>query len=99
MDFPNALRSCAYFTACSQAPRATPSICAPMPMRPSFRVSNLKLNALKIGDGLSERLALLRVFHGVLPGAARYAEHLRANADASFIQGFDGNLVAFAHLT
>ena len=37
--FPNCLRSWAYFAAYSQAPRATPAICAPIPMRPSFKVS------------------------------------------------------------
>jgi len=39
IGFPKALRSRAYFAANSQAPRARPIICAPMPMRPSFRVS------------------------------------------------------------
>jgi hypothetical protein len=36
---PNCLRSLACFTAWFHAPSASPSICAPIPMRPSFSVS------------------------------------------------------------
>src|SRR6185312_13884466 len=37
--FPNCVRSRVYCTVASSAPRATPILCAPMPMRPSFSVS------------------------------------------------------------
>ena len=36
---PNCFRSFTYAVAASSAPLATPIICAPMPIRPSFRVS------------------------------------------------------------
>ena len=39
MAAPNCLRSEVYFTAWSSAPCASPTICAPMPMRPSCSVS------------------------------------------------------------
>ena len=59
---------------------------------------NLELDALEIGERLAELFALLRVFGGELPGAARDADHLRADADAAFVQSFDRDLVAFAGL-
>src|SRR5215469_13296423 len=57
------------------------------------------MNPLKFRDGLSELLSFLRVLGGVFPRAARNSQHLRADADAAFIQGFNRDLVSLADLT
>jgi hypothetical protein len=56
------------------------------------------LHGLELGDGLAELAALLAVLGGVGPGAGGEAEELRGDADAAFVEGFDGDLVAFADL-
>ena len=57
---------------------------------------DLELDALEFGDGFAELLALLRVLAGVFPGAAGQPDHLRADADAAFVQRLDGDLVSLA---
>src|SRR6266852_1770511 len=59
---------------------------------------DLELNGLEIRDCLAELLALLCVLRGKFPRAAGEANHLGANADAAFVQGFDGDLVTLARL-
>src|SRR5438132_5119045 len=61
-------------------------------------LSDLKLKPLKVGDRLPELFSLLRISDGVLERAAGDANHLRTDADPSFVQRFDGDLVAFARL-
>ena len=61
------------------------------------RVRELELHALKVGDRLAELLPLLRVRDGVIERALREADHLRADADAPFVERFDRDLVAAAH--
>ena len=46
----------------------------------------------------AELLALTAYFAGEFPSAAGQADHLRADADAAFVQRFDGDLVALAGL-
>ena len=48
--------------------------------------------------GLAELLALLHVRDRVIERALREAEHLRADADAAFVERFDRDLVALADL-
>ena len=62
------------------------------------RARELVLHGLELGDRLAELLPLLRVLDGVIERAARQADHLRADADASLVQRFDGRLVALADL-
>src|SRR3954469_4471684 len=62
----------------------------------SRHLRQLKLNSLKFGNALAELLALLRVLGGVLPCPTRHTQHLRANADAAFVQSFNRDLVALA---
>ena len=52
----------------------------------------------KSRDRLAELLALLDVLDGVIERALREAEHLRADADAAFVERFDRDLVALADL-
>ena len=59
---------------------------------------DLELHALKVGDGLAELLAFLRVRDRVLQRAARQTDHLRADADAALVERLDRGLVALAHL-
>src|SRR5687767_9335640 len=56
----------------------------------------LELHALKIGKRFSKLFAFLRVSHGMIERALRQPNHLRADADASLVQRFDGDLVAAA---
>ncbi len=56
----------------------------------------LELHGLETVDRLAELLAFGGVFQRGFIRALRDAEHLRADADAAFVQGFDRNLVAFA---
>ena len=60
------------------------------------RLRELELNALKIGELLSELRALLHVFGRGVQRARGDADHLRADADASFVQRLDRDLVALA---
>ena len=57
-----------------------------------------ELDGLEIRDRFAELLALLGIGGGVRPCALGEAEHLRADADAAFVEGLDGDLVAFAGL-
>ena len=57
-----------------------------------------ELHGLEFGDGFAELTAGLCIFGCVAPCALGEAEHLRANADTAFVQGFDGDLVALAGL-
>src|SRR5690606_32536218 len=54
----------------------------------------LELDALKIGDRPAKLLPLVQIAESVLESALSDAEHLRADADAAFVQGLDGDLVA-----
>ena len=63
----------------------------------SRHLRDLELDALKLADRLAELFAFLRIFDGVLPGAAGHSSHLRSDADAAFVQSLDRDLVAFAH--
>src|SRR5262245_38143559 len=56
----------------------------------------LKLHALEFADRLAELFALLRVGQRRFIGALRQPDHLRADADAPFVQRLDGDLVSFA---
>ena len=56
----------------------------------------IELHALEFRDRLAELLALLGVGEGVIERALRETGHLRADADAAFVEGLDGDLVAFA---
>src|SRR5689334_19345008 len=58
----------------------------------------LKLNALKLIDRFAELLPLGSVVERTLECARGDADHLRADADTSFVQTFDRDLVAFAGL-
>ena len=59
----------------------------------------LELHALEISDGAAELPALFGVANGVIQRALRQADHLRADADAPFVERLDGDLVALAELT
>jgi hypothetical protein len=61
-------------------------------------LGELELHGLELDERLAELLALLGPFRGVIPGSLREAEHLRADADAAFVEGLDGDLVALAGL-
>ena len=56
------------------------------------------LDCLELGDRLAELLPLARVPDRVIEGTLRETDHLRADADASFVQRLDGHLVALADL-
>ena len=56
----------------------------------------LELHGLEVGEGLAELFALAGVAGGVRPGSGGEAEELGSDADAAFVEGFDGDLVAFA---
>ena len=58
----------------------------------------LELHALEVGDRLAELLALLDVANRVIERALGEADHLRADADAPFVERFDRDLVALADL-
>ena len=58
----------------------------------------LELDGLELGDGLAERLALLRIPERVLERALGHPHHLGPDADAALVQRLDGDLVALAHL-
>src|SRR5439155_7724579 len=58
---------------------------------------DLKLNSLEFANGLAKLLAFVGVLDGVFPGATSDAQHLRANADAAFVQRFDGDLISLAY--
>ena len=58
----------------------------------------LELDALKLRDGLAELLALLGIGQRMIQRALRQPQHLRADADAPFVQRLDGDLVALADL-
>ena len=60
------------------------------------QAGKLKLDSLKLGDGLAELLAFLGVSDGVFERAARHAEHLRADADAALVERFDRHFVTLA---
>ncbi len=57
---------------------------------------DFELHALKISNTLAELLAFAGVLEGVFQRAFRQAEHLRGDADAAFVQSFDGDFIAFA---
>src|SRR4029453_15445655 len=61
--------------------------------------SDLMLNGLELADRLAELLPLLHVADRGIERPAGEAEHLRADPDPSFVQGFDGDLVTFSGLT
>ena len=48
--------------------------------------------------GLPNCLRSCGIFRGEFPGAAGDTDHLRADADAAFVERFDGDFVAFAGL-
>ncbi len=54
------------------------------------------MDGLELCDGFTELAALLGVFGGVAPGSGGEAEELGGDADAAFVEGLDGDLVAFA---
>ena len=54
---------------------------------------------MKVADRLAELLALAHVRQRVIQRALSQPHHLRADADAPFVQRFDGHLVAFTHFT
>ena len=56
----------------------------------------LELHGLEFGEGFAELLALAGVAEGVVEGALRQADELGADADAAFVEGLDGDLVAAA---
>ena len=60
------------------------------------RLRELELDALELARALAELLALLHVCERGVERALRDADHLRADADASFVQRLDGDLVALA---
>ena len=62
------------------------------------RARELILHGLELGDRLAELLPLLDVRDGVIERALRQADHLRADADAPFVQRLDRDLVALADL-
>src|SRR4029079_13920628 len=53
----------------------------------------------ELGDGLAELFPFLRVLDGVIERAGGETDHLRSDADAALVEGFDRGLVAFADLT
>src|SRR2546423_13582361 len=57
------------------------------------------LHRLKLADRLTELLAVAGIANRVIQRALREADHLRADADAPFVQRLDGDLVAFADFT
>src|SRR5258708_14168178 len=57
---------------------------------------DLELDPLKFRNRLPELRALLRIFRSAFPRAARYAQHLRANPNAAFVQRFDRDFVSLA---
>ena len=59
-------------------------------------LGELELHGLELDDGLAELLAFFGPLCGVAPCALGEAEHLGADADAAFVEGLDGDLVAFA---
>src|SRR5262249_41591817 len=56
----------------------------------------LMLHRLELADRLAELFALARVLDRVVERALRESEHLRADADAPFVQCLDRDLVALA---
>src|SRR5438105_7275948 len=56
------------------------------------------LHGLELRDRLAELLSIARVRDRVIERALRQADHLRADADAPFVQRLDRDLVAFADL-
>src|SRR4029453_13465481 len=54
--------------------------------------------ALEVGSRLADLLAFLHVGDRVIERALREAEHLRADADAAFVERLDRDLVALADL-
>ena len=59
-------------------------------------LGKLKLHALKLIDRFAKLLALAGVSNCRVERAARDADHLRADADAAFVQSFNRSLVALA---
>jgi len=57
------------------------------------RLRQLKLDALELGQRFAELRPLAHVVHGRIQRAPRDADHLRADANAPFVQRFDRNLV------
>lgn len=53
---------------------------------------NLEGHALEGADGLAELLALIGVGDGFVEGALGETDHLGGDADAAFVEDFDGNL-------
>src|SRR5205085_575470 len=60
------------------------------------RLRHLELDRLKIGEGLSELLALLQVPDRRVERALRDADHLRTDSDSSAVQRRDRDLVALS---
>src|SRR4051794_5988772 len=54
------------------------------------------LHRLEIGNGFAKLDALFHVLDRVVEGALREAEHLGTDPDTPFVQGLDGDFVAFA---
>jgi hypothetical protein len=57
------------------------------------------LDSLEIADAFPELLPLFRVVQCGFERAARDSDHLRADTDASFVQSFDGDFIAFAEFS
>ncbi len=54
---------------------------------------------MKFADRLAELLAFAGISDGVIERAAGQADHLRADGDTAFVEGFDGDLVALPNVT
>src|SRR5688572_6684759 len=63
------------------------------------RLRDLELDALKLGESLSELLALTEVGDRRGERALGDADHLRADADAPLVEGVDRNLVSLTDRT
>ena len=63
---------------------------------PRRHAGELELDALEVRDRLAELLPFLCVPYGMFERAGRQAEHLRADADASFVECLDRDLVTLA---
>ena len=59
----------------------------------------VELDGLKFGDGLAELLPLFCILDGVIERTLGESHQLGTDADAPFVQGFDGDFIAFAEFT